>query len=54
MKFKQISLYVLIFAFDDLEIPGMAVDGTLGYEFFKRAAVIIRFYRREMFISLSS
>ncbi|MCL2501406.1 MAG: retropepsin-like domain-containing protein [Defluviitaleaceae bacterium] len=42
----------MLFAFDDLEIPGMAVDGTLGYEFFKRAAVIIRFNRREMLVNI--
>lgn len=40
----------MLFAFDDLDIPGAAVDGTLGYEFFKRVPAIIRFNRREMLI----
>ena len=42
----------MLFAFDDIEIPGAAVDGTIGYEFFMRVAAIIRFNRREILLGI--
>jgi hypothetical protein len=47
----DIPLNGMRFAFDTLEAPGTAIDGMLGYEFFSRVTVIIRFNRRELLVT---
>jgi hypothetical protein len=49
---EDIPIDGMLFAFDDVEIPGAAIDGMLGYELFFRADAIIRFNRRELLFGL--